>query len=141
MKELWETALDNCEITTPPATKGVENVKNAEGLTEPLEKGILRAKHGVSVFRDGTIRFDMVDITMTHFRPREVGLSVEKARELGYLVDSVDDTCELFTQDVVIPQNCADDLVRVCQFTDDLMGKLYGMEPYYNVQKLSLIHI
>ena len=135
MKELWEAALDNCEVTTPPATKGVENVKNAEGLTEPLEKGILRAKHGVSVFRDGTIRFDMVDITMTHFRPREVGLSVDKARELGYLVDSVDDTCELFTQDVVIPQNCVDDLVRVCQFTDDLMQKLYGVEPYYNVQK------
>ena len=101
MKELWDQALDRCEVTTPPATKGVENVKNAEGVTEPLEKGILRAKHGVSVFRDGTIRFDMVDITMTHFRPREIGLSLEKAHQLGYLAESLDDTCELFTQDVV----------------------------------------
>jgi len=135
MKALWDQALDRCQVTTPPATKGVENVKNAEGVTEPLEKGILRAKHGVSVFRDGTIRFDMVDITMTHFRPREIGLSLEKAHKLGYLAESLDDTCELFTQDVVIPQNCADDLVRVCQFTDDLLEKLYGLEPYYNVQK------
>jgi len=135
MKALWDQALDRCQVTTPPATKGVENVKNAEGVTEPLEKGILRAKHGVSVFRDGTIRFDMVDITMTHFRPREIGLTLEKAHKLGYLAESLDDTCELFTQDVVIPQNCADDLVRVCQFTDDLLEKLYGLEPYYNVQK------
>ncbi len=135
MKELWDQALDRCQVTTPPATKGVENVKNAEGVTEPLEKGILRAKHGVSVFRDGTIRFDMVDITMTHFRPREIGLTLEKAHQLGYLAESLDDTCELFTQDVVVPQNCADDLVRVCQFTDDLLEKLYGLEPYYNVQK------
>jgi len=134
MKELWDAALDRCEVTTPPATKGVENVRNAEGVTEALEKGILRAKHNVSVFRDGTIRFDMVDITMTHFRPREVGLTIEKANELGYMAESLDDNCELFTQDVVIPRNCADDLVRVCQFTDDLLDKLYGLEPYYNVK-------
>ena len=78
MKELWDQALDRCQVTTPPATKGVENVKNAEGVTEPLEKGTLRAKHGVSVFRDGTFRFDMLDFTMTTFRPRERGLSLKK---------------------------------------------------------------
>lgn len=32
------------------------------------------------MFRDGTIRFDMVDITMTHFRPREIGMTVEQAQ-------------------------------------------------------------
>lgn len=133
MNQIWESALERCEVTTPPKVKGVENIKNSEGITEPMEKGILRSKHEVSVFRDGTIRFDMVDITMTHFRPREIGLSIDKARQLGYLVDSVDDTCEIFTQDVVIPQNCVEDLIRVCQFTDDLLVKLYGMEPYYNV--------
>ena len=134
MNDIWEAALERCEVTTPPKVKGVERVKNAEGITEPMEKGILRSKHEVSVFRDGTIRFDMVDITMTHFRPREIGLSIEKAHQLGYLVDSVDDTCEIFTQDVVVPENCVDDLIRVCQFTDDLLVKLYGMEPYYNVK-------
>jgi len=133
MNDIWESALERCEVTTPPKVKGVERVKNAEGITEPMEKGILRSKHEVSVFRDGTIRFDMVDITMTHFRPREIGLSIEKAHQLGYLVDSVDDTCEIFTQDVVVPENCVEDLIRVCQFTDDLLVKLYGMEPYYNV--------
>ena len=32
-------------------------------------KGILRYQNDISVFRDGTIRYDMVDITMTHFKP------------------------------------------------------------------------
>ena len=135
IKELWDAALEKCEITTPPKVKGVKNVRNAEAVIEPLEKAILRAKHGVSVFRDGTIRFDMVDITMTHFKPSEVGMSLKQAHELGYLVKSVEEVVEIFPQDVVIPQNCVDDIVRVCQFTDDELKYIYELDPYYNITK------
>ena len=44
---------------------------------------MLRHKNGISVFRDGTIRFDFVDMALTHFTPAEIGLTVEKAVELG----------------------------------------------------------
>jgi len=40
---------------------------------EAMEKGILRAKNDVFVFKDGTIRFDMTDVPLTHFRPKEIG--------------------------------------------------------------------
>ena len=50
---------------------------------EPLEKGMLRRKHEIYVFKDGTIRFDLTDVPLTHFRPREIGLSVEKALRAG----------------------------------------------------------
>ena len=135
LQKMWDEALERCEITTPPKVKGVKNVRNAEALIEPIEKAILRAKNNVSVFRDGTIRFDMVDITMTHFRPREVGMSLEQAHELGYLVESIDDVVEIFPQDVVIPQNCVEDIVRVCQFTDDELKYIYELDPYYNVKE------
>jgi len=134
IKDMWDAALEKCEITTPPKVKGVKNVRNAEALIEPMEKAILRAKHGVSVFRDGTIRFDMVDITMTHFRPSEVGMSLKQAHELGYMVDSVDQVIEIFPQDVVIPENCVEDIIKVCQFTDAELKYIYELEPYYNVE-------
>ena len=56
-----------------------ERIKAMKGLTskaqypEPIEKGILRAIHDVSAFRDGTIRYDMIDVPVTHFRPIEIG--------------------------------------------------------------------
>ena len=81
----------------------------------------------------GLLRFDMVDITMTHFKPKEIGLSIEKSIELGYPVDSVDDVVELFPQDIVcfkrfVPKLC----LKHTQYVDDLLVKLYGLEPFYN---------
>ena len=134
IKKMWDAGLEKCEITTPPKVKGVKNVRNAEALIEPIEKAILRAKHGVSVFRDGTIRFDMVDITMTHFRPSEVGMSLKQAHELGYMVDSVDQVVEIFPQDVVIPENCVEDIINVCKFTDAELKYIYELDTYYNVE-------
>ena len=58
---------------------------SAEKCPENLVKGIIRYENDISVFRDGTIRFDMVDITMTHFKPSEIGLSAQKAQELGMM--------------------------------------------------------
>jgi DNA polymerase II large subunit len=136
-KGMWDQALERCKLEgeAPPKVKGVKGLRNNEMIMEPLDKALLRAKHGVSVFRDGTIRFDMVDITMTHFKPSEVGMTLEQAHALGYLVDSVEDVVELFPQDVVIPENCADDLVNVCKFTDDELDFIYGQERYYGVEK------
>ena len=64
-------------------------------------------------------------------------MSLEQAHELGYLVESVEDTVELFPQDVVIPQNCVTDILKVCQFTDAELKYIYDLEPYYNVETQS----
>ena len=84
------------------------------------------------MFRDGTIRFDMVDITMTHFKPKEISLTAERARELGYEVESDESVVELFPQDIVVSRECAEVMLKTTQYMDDLMVKLYGLEPFYN---------
>lgn len=108
---------------------------------EALEKGVLRASNGLFVFKDGTIRYDMTDVPVTHFRPNEIGLSVEKAREIGYVTDtfgnelvSGDQVCELRVQDIIPSVGCGDYLVKVSKFIDDLLEKQYGMERFYNAK-------
>jgi DNA polymerase II large subunit len=114
--------------------KGVKGLTSAEKLPENLAKGILRYQNDISVFRDGTIRFDMVDITMTHFKPSEIGLSVSKAKQLGYDVNDENEVVELYPQDIVIPKNCVDKLIKTTKYLDGLLDKLYGLEPFYNCE-------
>ncbi len=121
--------------------KGVKGLTSSSKSAELLEKGILRAKYGLYVFKDGTIRFDAVNAALTQFKPSEIGVSVEKLRELGYTKDvegndlvSEDQLVDLMPQDIIIPRKAADYLVRVAKFIDDLLMKVYGMEPFYNVR-------
>ncbi len=124
------------------------NVRGVLGLTSDLKipeylgKGILRAKHGVYCYRDGTARFDATDAPLTHFTPAEVGVSFHRLRELGYLndihgepLDSDDQILELKVQDIVIPENCGDYMVQVGNFVDDCLEKIYGLERYYNFRE------
>ena len=115
-----------------PAVKGVKGMNSREKTSENMIKGILRHKNEISTFRDGTIRFDMVDITITHFKPSEIGITVKQARELGYDVEHEDDVVELRPQDVVIPMNCTEGLFNTTKYIDDLLVTLYGMDRFYN---------
>ena len=54
-----------------------------EKTVEPMEKGILRAIRNIWVFKDGTTRFDMIDLPLTHIRPDEVRVSVGAAPLAG----------------------------------------------------------
>jgi len=126
----------------PDQVKGVKGLTNKTRTPEPLEKGILRAKYNLSVYKDGTIRFDATNAPLTHFKPSEAGVSVEKLRELGYTQDYLgnplsnhDQICELKVQDVIIPWKCAEYLVAVANFIDELLQKLYDLPPFYNVSK------
>ncbi len=139
---LFDAALKNLgEGRAPDVVKGVIGVTNPERVPERLEKAILRAKHDVYVFKDGTIRVDLSNLPLTHFRPDEIGVSVEKLRELGYTHDKdgnplerEDQVVELFPADVIISEHVADYLVRACQFVDDLLEEFYGLLRYYNVR-------
>ncbi len=122
--------------------KGVIGTTSVNKTFEPLEKGILRSKHGVYVFKDGTIRFDSTNLPLTHFKPREVGTSIEQLKELGYLVDykgnpltSENQVIELFPQDIVLSERAGEYLVRVAKFVDDLLEKFYGLPRFYNVER------
>ncbi|MBU4534944.1 MAG: DNA polymerase II large subunit [Euryarchaeota archaeon] len=138
---LLRKASENVGIRKIDEIKGVQGMISQEKFPEPLEKGILRAKNGVFVFKDATIRHDSTDLPLTHFTPREVGVSIEKLQELGYEKDcygheleNVDQIIEIKVQDVVISDNCAQYLIGVAGFIDDLLEKFYGMERFYQVK-------
>ncbi len=124
-----------------PKLKGEKELRSKDMCPEPLEKGILRRKHEIYVNKDGTIRFDLTDVPLTHFRPREIGLSVEKALELGYDHDIYDrpltdpeQLCELKVQDIVPSNSCGDFMVRVADFIDDLLERFYELPRHYNAK-------
>ncbi len=108
---------------------------------EIIEKGVLRAKHDLSVYKDGTIRFDVTNAPLTHFTPGEVGVPVEKLRKLGYSHDicgaeliAPEQVCELKIQDVVIPCKAAEYFVQVASFIDELLTKVYHLPSCYNIK-------
>jgi len=67
--------------------KGVEGLMSAEKVPEPMEKGILRAKHDVTAFKDGTVRYDMTDLPVTAVRATELDVTVDQLQSLGYETD------------------------------------------------------
>ncbi|MCL2146053.1 MAG: DNA polymerase II large subunit, partial [Methanomassiliicoccaceae archaeon] len=141
LSEEYQDALRNLGERAPDELKCVEGLISRTKTPEVIEKGILRSKNDVSVFKDGTIRFDMTDMPLTHFRPREIGISVEKAKELGYTHDwngepltSEDQICDLKVQDIIPSKLCGDFLVKIAKFLDDELEKLYGLERYYCVK-------
>lgn len=125
-----------------PKMKGVIGMMNSERFFEPLQKAILRAKHHVYVFKDGTVRFDATDVPLTHFKPAEIGVSIEKLREFGYEKDykgaelkSDEQVVELRPQDVLIADDCATYFIEAAGFVDDLLEKFYRMGRFYNAKK------
>lgn len=143
-KKIAKTSTD--EI---PIVKGVRGTSNEDHSCEFLAKGLLRAKYNLNVNKDGTIRYDMTEMAVTHFKPFEIGTSVEKLKSLGYEEDihgnkleREDQVLQLYPHDVILP-SCpdsaderADDVfVRISKFIDEELEKVYGLDRYYNVQK------
>jgi hypothetical protein len=125
----------------PKRIKGVKKLMSKNQTPEPIEKGVLRAKHGLPVFRDGTIRFDMSDVPVTHFTPDEIEVEWNRLKNLGYTHDCFgDELCrgdqllELFPQDFILAKNGAEYFIRAAKYIDDLLVRFYGMEPFYHVE-------
>jgi len=142
IRSLVSSACKNLRLHMPRLVKGVKGMTNETKTPEILEKGILRAKHGLSVFKDGTIRFDVTNAPLTHFTPKEISVSVEQLRINGYLHDhegnpltEPDQICELKLQDVVIPRNCGEYFVHVACFLDELLEKVYELPSFYKIKK------
>ncbi len=139
IKKLYHQALEHLGEREPETFKGVLGLSSRDKTPEPLEKGILRAKHGVNIFKDGTVRYDLTDLPLTHFRPDEIGTGTETLQSLGYTEDMhgaaltmPDQVCELRVQDIVLARDAGEYLLKVAMFVDELLVKFYGLEPYYN---------
>jgi len=129
------------DIRIPDKLNGVKGLISSHKTPEPIEKGILRANYSVYPFKDGTCRFDMSDVPLTHARLDEIGLTPEKARILGYERDYMgeelrrnEQIIELFPQDIVPSVRAGDYLLKVSNFIDHLLKSFYRMEPHYNAR-------
>ncbi len=151
IRNYMEKAKENLGFTNdeiPALIKGVRGTSSEGHCNERLEKGILRARFDLQVNKDGTVRFDATELPLVCFKPKEVFVSVEKLREIGYIKDingkeleHDNQILELRPHDILLPSfpeaaNRADDVfIRLCNFIDELLVRFYKMEPFYNVRK------
>ena len=130
----------------PDMIKGVRGTSNKNHIPEHFAKGILRAKHGINVNKDGTTRYDMTQLPITHFKPIEIDTTIDKLKSLGYQKDmdgidleSPEQIIELNPQDIILPK-CEDApelgadkiLYNVGMFVDELLVSLYNLGKFYN---------
>ena len=122
--------------------KGVKGLTSADKTPEPMEKGVLRAKNGVTSFKDGTVRYDMTDLPVTAVRPAELDVTATDFRELGYGTDIDgeplqfdDQLVELKVQDIVLSDGAAEHMLKTADFVDDLLEQFYDLPPFYEVDE------
>ena len=132
-----------------PLVKGVRGTSSKDHSCEHLAKGLLRSKYNLHVNKDGTIRYDMTEMAVTHFKPREIGTSIEKLKAMGYEKDisgaaltSEEQILTMFPHDIILPSSPespderADDVfLKISQFVDDELEKLYGLPRFFNATK------
>ena len=144
VNDAYRTALE----TVGERESAFEILKGVQGLTsrnktpEPIEKGVLRAKNGVTSFKDGTVRYDMTDLPVTAVRPEELDVTADHFRELGYETDvdgeplrHDDQVVELRVQDIVLSDGAAEHMLKTADFVDDLLEQFYGLDRFYEVNE------
>lgn len=141
LEKMYRSALDRLGEKENEKLKGTQGLISRDKVYEPLEKGILRAKYGVFVYKDGTIRYDLTNLPLTHFKPKETGTAVDELRRLGYEkdmygrpIENDGQLIELKPQDIIISEDAGDYLFKVSKFIDELLAKYYGLSAYYNAK-------
>ncbi|MFG1518925.1 MAG: DNA polymerase II large subunit [Thermoplasmataceae archaeon] len=128
---IMATVMERVRINSTDLTelKGVKKLMSSRKVCEPVEKGILRSLHDISINKDGTCRYDISDIPISHFLPEEIGLDRPKAESLGYSADVYN---EIYVQDIIVPRKAATYLLKVSKFIDDLLVRYYNKPPFYD---------
>ncbi len=151
MKHYLKKAAERLDISRqeiPGLIKGVKGTSNEHHIPEALAKGILRAKYGLSVNKDGTIRYDCTEAPITHFKPKEAHASIEKLKSIGYDKDiygkpleDENQVLELKPHDILLPacpdtlDEKADDVfMKISKFLDELLVRFYKLKPFYNIK-------
>lgn len=130
------------EASKDLTVKGVKGLSNPTKVPELLDKGILRSKYKIFVYKDGTVRYDITNAPLTHFKPSEAHIDVKRLRELGYAHDifgkeltDENQIVELMVQDIIVPKSCGEYLFRATKYVDEMLAKTYGLEPFYKLKK------
>jgi DNA polymerase II large subunit len=142
----FRSRLESIRMRIPhnPAkpVKGVRGLTSVSKMPEALEKGMIRSNHDTYVYKDGTLRIDATNEPLTHFRPRDTKSDIQALIHLGYSHDAEgiplqrdDQILELKPQDIIVPVDIGDDLVRMAQCVDDELKSFYDLEPFYNAAK------
>ncbi len=144
LKYTLRKASQNLNLKPVEPLKGVKSLMGKNRCAEPIEKGILRQKYSIFTFKDGTTRFDVTNEPLTQFKAKWISTDIDKLRKLGYTKDylgvdltSSDQLIELMIQDVIIPLQAAEHLLRVAKFVDDELAKLYGLPHFYNANSIN----
>jgi len=144
VNDAYRSALENVgeREASFEILKGVQGLTSRNKTPEPMEKGILRAKNGVTSFKDGTVRYDMTDLPVTSVRPEELDVTADHLREIGYETDidgeplrHDDQLVELRVQDIVLSDGAAEHMLRTADFVDDLLEQFYGLPRFYEVNE------
>jgi len=140
IKNYVKSVLSQLKTTLPNKFKGIFGLTNKFKVPEPLEKGILRAKNGLLVYKTAEVRYDATDIPLTHFKPKEIKISINRLKELGYKKDykgkdliDINQILELKVQDVIISEDCAEYFIKLAKFLDEELEFFYGMNRFFNV--------
>ena len=140
LKKKLLAAQEKVGLRAQEPFKGVKELINQDRIAEPLEKGLIRQSKNLTVFKDGTIRFDATNSPLTHFKPSWIGTTIEKLKEFGYTQDidgneitNSEQIIELKMQDVIIPVDSGKYLVETCKYIDTELEKFYGKSKFYNV--------
>ncbi len=152
IKHYYQKALEKIgmkRVEAPKLIKGVRGTSSKNHGLEHLSKGLLRAKYGLQVNKDGTIRVDGTELPLFYFKPSEIGASVEKLRELGYTKDiygksleKEDQLVESMPHDILIPaptdsfdERGDEVFMKIANFVDEELEKIYGIKKFYNIKK------
>jgi DNA polymerase II large subunit len=149
IKNYFDNYLKKLNIRTyPDLIKGVRGTSNKDHIPEHFIKGVFRAKHDICVNKEGTTRYDMTQLPITHFKPQEIGTFVERLNDLGYRKDIFGEDLvndgqilELLPQDVILPA-CSESpelgadkiLLKTSFFIDDLLKEFYKINKFYNME-------
>ncbi|MHA1977425.1 MAG: hypothetical protein ACW98F_14805 [Candidatus Hodarchaeales archaeon] len=121
--------------------KGISNLDNTYGIPESLIKGILRAKHGIFVFKDGTSRFSYTNSPIRTFTANEINTPINELQRLGYSHDifgenltQKEQLIEIFPYDIIINEEGLKFLFTQSKFLDDELAFQYNKSPYYRFQ-------
>ncbi len=140
IKKYVNSVLKSLDMIFPQKFKGIIGLTNEFKVPEPIEKGLLRAKNDVLVYKTAEIRYDATDIPLSHFKPKEIDTPIEMLREMGYekdiyekpLIDE-NQILELKVQDIIISDDCANYFIKVANFLDDELELFYNDRRFYDV--------
>jgi len=139
LEKIIRNAEKNLGMKMPSLVKGVKGLMSEKKIAEPLEKGFLRAMNDLHVYKDGTIRYELINATLTHFKPKEANVSIEKLKELGYTkdingkpIENNEQLIELMPQDLIIHEKAIEFFLKVTQFIDAELEYFYKLKPIYN---------